>query len=361
MVFFSFASAKVQHFFKLTKLFHKNLDFIFKNPGKQVIDTSRMNILTLKFCKRPRKSLNSHNKSENSPNTNTIYNMIKNILLSIAIIASTVSTFAANPRDMRYHCDNDTTKINELLKAGFDSGITDPNELVSHYAHKLLGTPYVAHTLEGESEMLTIDIDELDCTTFVETLYALTRTTLERRYSWRDYAHNLESVRYRGGVMKGYASRLHYISEWIIDNNHRGNLKEETPNLNGVKYEVKTINFMSKHRDNYPSLADNNTFQEIKEVERGYHNHRYPIIKMEWTNLKKLSKDLKEGDFVGIVTKIEGLDIQHMGVITMVKGEPYLLNASSVGKKVQIEKENIIEYIRHSKSAIGIRIFRIAE
>ena len=118
---------------------------------------------------------------------------------------------------------------------------------------------------------------------------------------------------------------------------------------------------MSKHRDLYPALSDDATYQSIRNVERGYTNHRFPFLKMEWTNMKKLLKDLQEGDIIGIVTKIEGLDIQHMGVVVMVNDEPYLLDASSAGKKVQIEKENLIEYMRHSKNAIGVRVFRMAE
>lgn len=288
-------------------------------------------------------------------------NRIRLYAIISIIAASAIATHAATPRNMRHHCANDTTEINELLRRGYDSGITNPNKMIAQYARWLLDKPYVAHTLEGEQEMLTINIDELDCTTFVETLYALARTTLDKRYSWRDYAHNLESIRYRGGEIKGYASRLHYISDWIIDNNHRGNLRETTHDMSGVKYNVKTINYMSKHRDLYPALADEDTFQAIRNVERGYTNHRFPFLKMEWTNMKKLVKDLQEGDIIGIVTKIEGLDIQHMGVVVMVNDEPYLLDASSAGKKVQIEKENLMEYMRHSKNAIGVRVFRMTE
>ena len=152
-------------------------------------------------------------------------NRIRLYAIISIIAASAIATHAATPRNMRHHCANDTTEINELLRRGYDSGITNPNKMIAQYARWLLDKPYVAHTLEGEQEMLTINIDELDCTTFVETLYALARTTLDKRYSWRDYAHNLESIRYRGGEIKGYASRLHYISDWIIDNNHRGNLR----------------------------------------------------------------------------------------------------------------------------------------
>ena len=101
---------------------------------------------------------------------------MKKIILCLAIVASSCHTGttqraeAAPQQQMRFHCANDTTEIVELLKKGYESGLETPNELVSFYGHQLLGRPYVAHTLEGESEMLTINIDELDCTTFVETL-----------------------------------------------------------------------------------------------------------------------------------------------------------------------------------------------
>ncbi len=287
---------------------------------------------------------------------------MKKLFLSLCtIICLAISTEAATLQQMRFHCANDTLKINELLKQGIASGLTDANDIVMKYCELLMGTEYVAHTLEGEKEMLTINIDQLDCTTFVETLYALTRTTLSGRYSWRDYAQHLESIRYRNGIIKGYASRLHYISDWIIDNAYRGNLKEVTQNIPGAKYNVKNIDFMSKNRDKYPSLADDETFATIKSNEIGYRNHRFPFLKVEWNNINKIKSHLKEGDFVAIVTKIKGLDVQHMGVITKKDGIPYLLNASSAGKKVQIEEEDLAEYLRRSKNAIGIRIFRMVE
>ena len=130
---------------------------------------------------------------------------------------------AATPiTQMRFHCDGDTVAINELLLKGHNSELNDANALVEFYARQLLGTPYVAHTLEADEEVLTINIHQLDCLTFIETLYALTRATLDGRYSWRDYAANIENVRYRGGEMGDYSSRIHYISEWIIDNHVRG-------------------------------------------------------------------------------------------------------------------------------------------
>lgn len=281
------------------------------------------------------------------------------------ILACACSCFlmasAASIQQMRFHCDKDTTEINNLLMKGQESGLKSPNQLVAFYAQQLLGRPYVAHTLEGETEALTINIDQLDCTTFVETLYALARTTMNGRISWRDYAANLENLRYRDGVMGDYSSRLHYISEWIVNNRGRGNLIEVTRDIPTADFLIKDINFMSTHKDNYTSLKDNpEMVEKIRNFENGYRHHRMPYIKKQWLARKDVKAALKSGDFVGLVTKIDGLDISHLGIVYKDdKGEVYLLDASMTGGKVQLEKENMADMLRHSKSNLGLRVFRI--
>ena len=263
---------------------------------------------------------------------------------------------------MRFHCSNDTVKINELLHAGRSSGLTDANELVCFYAHKLEGTPYVAHTLEGEVEMLTINIDELDCTTFVETLYALTRATLNGRESWRDYANHLEDLRYRHGEMGDYSSRLHYMSDWIVDNSNRGNIVDVTGDIGCARYEIKTLDYLPPHRSSYASLASDSIYEKIKNVEVGYRNHRFPYIKKEQLNSNDVKKVVKRGDFVGLVTRMNGLDLSHLGIIELdSKGNPVLLDASSVGKKVMLEPVDLKTQLQKRQSNKGVRIFRIKE
>ena len=225
---------------------------------------------------------------------------------------------------------------------------------------KLEGTPYVAHTLEGDSEMLTINIDELDCTTFIETLYALTRTTLNGRYSWRDYAHHLEDLRYRRGEMGDYSSRLHYISDWIIDNSNRGNLVDVTSDIKCVRYKIKDINYMSTHRDSYPSLANDTIYEKIKNFEVGYRNHRFPYIKKESLNSKDVKAAVRRGDFVGLVTRIDGLDISHLGIVELdSEGNIVLLDASSIGMKVMLESIDLKHQLSKNPKNEGVRFFRL--
>lgn len=268
---------------------------------------------------------------------------------------------AATVPQMRFHCDSDTIVINQLLLKGYESGIGDANALVEFYARQLLGTPYVAHTLEGDEEMLTINIHQLDCLTFIESLYALTRATLAGRYSWRDYADNIENVRYRGGEMGDYSSRIHYISEWVIDNHVRGNLVEVTPDLPHVAYMVKNIDYMTTHPDSYRQLKNNpEMVEKIRHFE--LRNHRFPYLKRSWLNDKGVKAALRSGDFVSLVTKADGLDVSHNGIIIVdEKGDPYLLDASMSGGKVMLEGKPLFKFLERSKNNIGIRVFRIMQ
>ena len=266
---------------------------------------------------------------------------------------------AATMSQMRFHCDSDTIVINNLLKKGMESGLKEANALVEFYARQLLGTPYVAHTLEADKEVLTINVHQLDCLTFIETLYALTRATLAGRYSWRDYAANIENVRYRGGEMGDYSTRIHYMSEWIIDNHVRGNLVEVTPDIPHADYMIKNIDFMTHHTDSYRQLKNDSAMVE-KIRQHELRNHRFPYLKRSWLNDKEVKAALRSGDFVSLVTKMEGLDVSHNGIIVVDdKGDPYLLDASMSGGKVMLESKPLFKYLERSKSNIGIRVYRM--
>lgn len=288
-----------------------------------------------------------------------IFLMLTLLLACAPRQASQQVAHAATMAQMRFHCDGDTVLINQLLMKGYESGLSDANALIEFYARQLLGTPYVAHTLEDDQEMLTINIHELDCLTFIETLYSLTRATLNRRYSWRDFAANVENIRYRGGEMGDYSSRIHYISEWIIDNHIRGNLVEITPDLPHVDYMIKNIDYMTHHTDSYRQLKNDSVMVEkIRRYE--LRRHRFPYVKRSWLNDKAVKAALRSGDFVSLVTKTEGLDVSHNGIIIVDdKGDPYLLDASMSGGKVMLESKPLFKYLERSKTNIGIRVFRM--
>lgn len=255
----------------------------------------------------------------------------------------------------------DTIRITEMLIEA--EKISDPNERIIMLAKKFEGVPYVASTLESTDgeEHLTVNLDELDCTTYVDVVSALAYTVGQHRTSWRDFIVSLERLRYRGGEMDGYPSRLHYFSDWVVDNTARGNIREVTNRMPVYKDVVKSLNFMTRNRDKYAALADSATFEKLKSYEIGYRNHHYPVVETSRLNSRELREALKNGDIVAIVTKAPGLDVTHLGFIVKdAKGIPYLLNASSTEGKVVLDKMPLIERLQRARLQ-GIRIVRLTE
>lgn len=288
---------------------------------------------------------------------------MKKILLPLIIGAiSFTNADAITLEKVRFHNEaSDTTRITEILINTTKQELQLPGERISYIAKQFLNTPYVAGTLEGESELLTVNMSELDCTTFVETVMAMAYTIGEGRSSWRDYIYNLERIRYRKGELDGYSSRLHYISDWIVDNSYRGNFSEATTKIPNHTYIVKSIDFMSSHRDSYAALTDSIEFSKMKNIEIGYRNHRFPYIKRENLRKKDVKSALKEGDIIALTTRTNGLDVSHMGIITIVDSTPHLLHASMSARKVIIDPLPLHEYLMKGRSLTGIRVIRLNE
>lgn len=250
----------------------------------------------------------------------------------------------------------DTTKIISILRNVKD--IVDPNERIITIAKEFLGTPYVGGTLNvPPQEQLYVNTTNLDCLTFVETVIALTKATQTVEPTVNDYLKNLKSIRYRNGEIDGYPSRLHYISEWGIDNEKRGNFREITPECEFSVTKMKTIDYMTKNRNLYPALANDSVFKAIQENEKPLQNLRYLIIPA--SKVDEASKSfLKSGDIVAIETNKSGLDVSHVGILNIRNGIPYMIHASSKYKKVINDTVPLKKYLEKQKSP-GIRVFRL--
>lgn len=287
---------------------------------------------------------------------------IKNTLLAIAAAASAICANAADNGLVRWPNEAaDTVRLNTMLVEASALRPARPGEYVAWFGEKFLDTPYKAHTLEHAPEQLTVNLDSLDCTTFVETALALAITAQERRWSWRDFIYNLRRIRYRQGSVDGYASRLHYICDWALDNTARGNFSEVTNRFPKVNYVVKTISFMSENADKYPALADSATLANIKNVEIGYRNHRYPFIKTIDTSEKNTKAEFRQGDIVAFTSTLKNLDVTHMGIIVVRDGAPYVMHASLSAGKVLISETPLDKFLKRNRSFTGVRVFRLTE
>jgi len=219
------------------------------------------------------------------------------------------------------------------------------------------GIPYVAKTLEiGKTESLVINLQGLDCTTFVENVLAFGTLLKDGKADFDSFTETLETIRYKDGKLDGYSSRLHYFSEWIANNENKGLLKDITAEIGGVEI-TKKIDFMSTHRDLYPFLSDDQNFEKIKASEEYLNNKVICFLPQDQI---AADEDLIEtGDIIALTTSVKGLDITHTGIATREKdGRIYLLHASTTSKKVEISKLPLVDYLKKIKNNTGIMVAR---
>ena len=228
--------------------------------------------------------------------------------------------------------------------------------LLADIGSTFLGTPYVAGTLEiGSPEQLVINLSGLDCTTFVENVIAFGLLKREKDTSFENYTRALEKIRYRDGKLSGYASRLHYFSEWISNNEKKGLVKDISQALGGVPAD-KTLNFMTSHRELYPRLSASEAFEEMQAIEKELANQKYSYI--PGSVLISKINELKHGDIIALATSINGLDVTHTGIVYREKnGQLHLLHASSKGQ-VEISDKPLLDYLSGVKSNTGILVAR---
>ena len=62
-------------------------------------------------------------------------------------------------------------------------------------------------------------------------LLALARVIKKEKYTFQNYLDELQLIRYRGGVIDGYASRLHYTTDYFFDNDKRNILMVVTDKI----------------------------------------------------------------------------------------------------------------------------------
>jgi len=232
-------------------------------------------------------------------------------------------------------------------------------ERMTGFGRQFVGAPYVAHTLElAGPERLVVNLKELDCVTLVENAIALS-IAARRGGSFDEFLRALESVRYRGGRVGGYTSRLHYFSDWLLDAEAKGLVRNITAEIGGERFD-KRIHFMTSNRDAYRQLREEPALvAEMRGIEQRLNEQTLFWIPQQ--RIADVESDIREGDIIAITTRIDGLDISHTGLATWVGGRLHLLHAPDVGQPVEVSTRPLAERIRAQRLQTGIMVARPVE
>ena len=234
-----------------------------------------------------------------------------------------------------------------------------PGRLAVTVGEFFVGTPYRGGTLETRgAERLVVNLRELDCVTFIETVVALTLLGRSRKVTFDVFRRLLGKIRYRQGRLRGYASRLHYFSDWIYDNERKGIARDVTEEIGGRPFR-RSVDFMTAHRDLYPRLRRADSFRRMKSVENAISKRKLFFIPKE--DVTRVEKGIRDGDLVAVTAETGGLDILHVGIAVRMKGRVRLLHASSAEGEVVLSSQTLFGYLMEKPARSGIMVARLAE
>ncbi|MCQ2118579.1 MAG: DUF1460 domain-containing protein [Bacteroidales bacterium] len=256
----------------------------------------------------------------------------------------------------------------EKQKAAEEGRNLTSSDLVVMAARQLLGTPYVASTLDSDwkGEELRIFLTETDCILFVESCLNLALTVSQMKEPSEEsldmFVSRMAGTRYRTpGPEWSYSDRVHYTTEWI--RRQEGvTLKDMTMDLGG-KVIDNPVRFMSSHPDSYPQLSDKSVnpslskdLDAIRKVEDRINQE--PLTAILTEDIPEAIKEIRSGDIICFVTSVEGLDIAHVAIAFIYEGRVGFIHASSKEKKVVTDAKTIFEYVSASHNLSGIKVVR---
>lgn len=211
-------------------------------------------------------------------------------------------------------------------KFGSDSSIFEEDD-ISRLTKKFLDVEYVSgtlsnHEIDTSAEKLIIDFSSLDCFTFIDTIEAL-----KNSIDFESFRQKLIETRYKDGKVS-YHTRNHFFSDWIENNG----MKDITCELGECKKSLKVLNQDFKYLKEIPEVLREISYIPTKDID--------------------LDK-LKSGDYIGIYTPKEDLDVTHTGIIIKKDGKVFIRHASSLYKKVMDS-----ELFLYTKNKEGVLVYR---
>ena len=267
--------------------------------------------------------------------------IIKNLFLLIIIVIAAKFLLTAFGKDIsagyqeKIVLGNWTEQSIETLieHAGSKSG---PSAKIEFLSESFLETPYAGNTLGGasdETEQLTVDLSGLDCFTYIDYVESLRLSG-----GFAEFKEKLAKIRYKHGAVL-WDKRRHFFSDWVSGDSK--NAHDVTREIGGSATETATKELNRKTDGSLwlPGLAT---------VKR----------KVSYIPSQKISpqilQGIETGDYLGIYSDREGLDVSHTGIAVRKDGVVYLRHASTVHRKVLDE-----ELAAYMKNKPGLLVYRV--
>lgn len=260
-----------------------------------------------------------------------------NIILLLALLLFMSPVFANGSDSVEF------IELGRFTSQSIDRIIGDSNKQplienkIETISERFIDVPYLGNSLIGSNdkqEILTINLGGMDCFTYIDYVEAIRSSS-----DFAGFKNQVKKVRYKEGVVD-YRARNHFFSDWPVSNSSR--VKDITGET-GKDSSVTVKKFLNLKSDGSNYLAG------IPVVERNI-----AFIPSEKVTAEVIKK-INTGDYIGIYSGLDGLDVSHTGIVIKKNGKAYLRHASSKKSNKKVLDEDLITYIRNKP---GIVVYR---
>jgi hypothetical protein len=229
----------------------------------------------------------------------------------------------------------------------------------------LVGTRYKSYTLEIDNriEAPSVNFTGMDCWTLYEISLGFARMLGEPEENWTPerMLHYIELDRYRSGQCTGeYLSRLHYLEDWLADNDRRGLVEDLTRSLGGtsVPHSAREMTVAWRH---YRYLAHNRSLLgPLGQMEARVSSR--PLYQIPKSRIASIEGKLRDGDIIGIISR-DGPHLystSHVGLAVRAgDGSLHFMHASSPRNHGRVVIDSTLSsYLYRYGSDSGILVAR---
>jgi len=257
--------------------------------------------------------------------------------LLLLLIAACISA-CASP-DAAHFRTPDPAKgdsVSAILAKTLPASEQPQGERISQISATFLGTPYQADTLIGSPdtpETLAINFNGVDCFTLLDYVQALSRS-----HDRASFEASLIRTRYAGAEVS-YLKRRHFFTDWFAERPRNADDITGTLSPDAVTV-VKQLNRQVSGKERLPGL--------------GIISRRITYLPAHAITPQVL-KRIQTGDYIGVYTPAQGLDVSHAGIAVRHDGRLWFRNASSLAANRKVVDAPFREYMRSKPGIIVLR------
>ncbi|MEW6068894.1 MAG: N-acetylmuramoyl-L-alanine amidase-like domain-containing protein [Nitrospirota bacterium] len=208
---------------------------------------------------------------------------------------------------------------------------------IDFLSRQFLDLDYIESTLIGDTntpEVFVINLKGVDCFTFIDYIEAMRLSG-----SFSEFKKNLRRIRYKSGKVT-FKNRNHFFTDWRVFNSDF--ISDVTEEIGGEKviHIKKTLN----------AKGDRTSFVE------GIHPFQREIKYIPADSIDdSILKNLRTGDYAGVYSRLQGLDVSHVGIIIKDKDRIFLRHASSQKNCRKVVDNDFKHYIINKPGIIVLR------